>query len=303
MSMSFQLTDTFAVSQGLRFHYRRWTPTSPKEDQPALLLLHGLASALQIWDLVAPLLAERGYEVVALDQRGHGQSSQPEAGYDFATIIADDVAIIHQLGLTRYAIIGHSWGASVALEYASTHPAEVSALLLVEGGIGQLSAYPDWTRELAMERLAPPRFTGTPRATFLEYMKQGPLGKQWSPQLEDIFLHIVELRQDDTVAPRLAFENHLQIIGALWDQPTRALYQHVHCPITLVVAEPASSENQTDYQMQRNTDLTTLGQLYPEMTILRMQETIHDIPLQRPQELAEIIMSAVSRDAGSVPEN
>jgi hypothetical protein len=154
-----------------------------------------------------------------------------------------------------------------------------------------------------MERLAPPRFAGTPRATFLEYMKRGPLGKQWSPQLEDIFLHIVELRPDDTVAPRLAFENHLQIISALWDQPTHTLYQRVHCPITLVVAEPTSSENQADQQRQRNTDLTTLARLHPEITLLRMQETIHDVPLQRPQELAEIIMSAVSHDAGSVLEN
>jgi pimeloyl-ACP methyl ester carboxylesterase len=288
----------------LRFHYRRWTPTSPQEDRPVLLLLHGLASALNIWDLVAPQLAKHGYKVVAFDQRGHGESSKPEVGYDFATIVADDFAIMQQLGLTRYAIVGHSWGASVALEYAITHPAAVSVLLLVDGGTGQLSAYPQWTREQAMERLAPPRFAGTPRATFLEYIKQGPLGKQWSPQLENIFLHIVKLRPDDTVAPRLAFENHLQIIGALWDQPTHALYQRVSCPITLVVAEPATiDENRADFLTQRNIDLTTLAQLYPEITILRMQDTVHDVPLQRPQELAEIIIRAVSLDVGSVPEN
>jgi len=50
-------------------------------------------------------------------------------------------------------------------------------------------------------------------------------------------LHIVQLREDDTIAPRLDFENHLQIIGAMWDQPTLELYQRVHCPITLVIAE------------------------------------------------------------------
>ena len=298
MSLSFQPTDSFVVSQGLRFHSRRWTPTTAKEGQTALLLLHGLASSLHIWDFVAPVLASHGYSVIALDQRGHGQSAQPETGYDFATIVADDAAIVHQLGLTRYAIIGHSWGASVALEYATTFPAEVSALVLVDGATGQLSARPHWTRELVRERLAPPRFAGTKRSTFLEYIKQGPLGNQWSPQLEEIFLHIVELRPDDTVAPRLAFEHHLQIIGAMWDQPTQALYQRVSCPITLVVAEPATiSEEQADYFTQRNADLATLAQLCPEVTIRRMPETIHDIPLQRPQALAEIIMRAVSHDA------
>src|SRR5436305_11878549 len=133
MSLSFQPTDSFVVSQGLRFHSRRWTPTTAKEGQTALLLLHGLASSLHIWDFVAPVLASHGYSVIALDQRGHGQSAQPETGYDFATIVADDVAIMQQLGLARYAIVGHSWGANVALQYATMYPAEVCALVLVDG--------------------------------------------------------------------------------------------------------------------------------------------------------------------------
>jgi len=54
----------------------------------------------------------------------------------------------------------------------------------------------------------------------VSYIRSGPLGQQWTPQLEDIMLHIVQLRDDDTVAPRLDFENHLQVIGAMWDQPT-----------------------------------------------------------------------------------
>ena len=44
---------------------------------PPILLLHGLASAARIWDFVAPLLAEHGYVVTALDQRGHGESEKP----------------------------------------------------------------------------------------------------------------------------------------------------------------------------------------------------------------------------------
>lgn len=199
-----------------------------------------------------------------------------------------------QLGFTHYAIIGHSWGASVALSYAATHPEAVSALLLVDGGVGQLSAQSQWTREEVRARLAPPRFAGTPRTTFLERIKQGPLGKQWSPQLEEIFLHIIELRPDDTVAPRLAFENHMQIIDEMWEHPTHALYQHISCPITLIVAEPALiNDQQADYLKQRQTHLATLAQLYPAITIVHMPDTIHDIPLQRPQELTDILIRAL----------
>ena len=52
------------------------------------MLLHGLASTHRIWDLVAPLLAQ-DFSVVALDQRGHGESAKPDSGYDFGTVAAD----------------------------------------------------------------------------------------------------------------------------------------------------------------------------------------------------------------------
>jgi pimeloyl-ACP methyl ester carboxylesterase len=288
-------TDEFLTIHDLRFHYRHWMPPASVTTQFPLLLLHGLASALRIWDLVAPLLAERGHEVIALDQRGHGESAKPDKGYDFAMIVKDDAAIARELGLKRFGLVGHSWGASVALEYAATYPDEVSTLLLVDGANGQLSARSGWSREIAIERLAPPRFAGTSRTAFLERVKQGPLSQQWSEQLEEILLNIVELRSDNTVAPRLAFENHLQIIGSMWDQPTFSLYQRVRCPITLIVAEPpVVSETMADYFRERRAGLEQIQQLRPDITILHMADTIHDIPLQRPQELAEIILQAAN---------
>jgi len=254
-------------------------------------LLHGLASAAHIWDLVAPLLAARGYVVTALDQRGHGESDKPGSGYDFDTIVADDAAVIQALHIVRPIIVGHSWGALVALQYAAVHPEQVTALVMVDGGVGQLSLRPGWSREQAMKDLAPPRFAGTPRDTFLSYIKSGPLGQQWTPQLEDIMLHIVQLRDDDTVAPRLDFENHLQIIGAMWDQPTYDFYRRLRCPTTLILAEQKpTSETQQAFFRMRSEGLAYIQQLRPDIRVVRMPDTIHDIPLQRPAELAEEII-------------
>src|SRR2546430_4870110 len=116
--MSILPKDDFIPVNGLRLHYRRWSPAKPGPNLPPILLLHGLASAARIWDFVAPLLVERGYTVTALDQRGHGESDKPESGYNFATIIADDMAAMKALDIERPLVVGHSWGASVALEYA-----------------------------------------------------------------------------------------------------------------------------------------------------------------------------------------
>src|SRR5437764_5208327 len=235
--MSILPKDGFISANGLQLHYRRWSPPQADVNLLPILLLHGLASAARIWDFVAPLLAGRGYVVTALDQRGHGESDKPDPGYDFATIIADDAAALKALAIERPIIAGHSWGAMVALQYAATHVGNVSALVLVDGATNQFSLRPHWSREQAMIDLAPPRFAGTPRETFLSYFRSGPLGQEWTPQLEDTILHIVQLREDNTVAPRFSFNTHLKIISAMWDQPLFDLCAQVRCPIKLVVAD------------------------------------------------------------------
>jgi pimeloyl-ACP methyl ester carboxylesterase len=290
--MPIQPVDGFVAANGLRLHYRRWLPLEDRPELPPILLLHGLASAAHIWNLVAPLLAGRGYSVTALDQRGHGESDKPSSGYGYETIIADDADAIETLQIVKPVLVGHSWGASVALQYAATYPERVTALTLVDGATNQLSQRPGWTREQALIDLAPPRFAGTPRETFLSYFKGGPLGQQWTPELEDSVLHIVQLRDDDTVAPRLDFENHLQIIGAMWDQSTVELYSRVRCPLKLIVAEqqPTSEERQIFFA-RRNAGIERIQSILPSVQVVRMPDTIHDIPLQRPRELAEEIMS------------
>jgi pimeloyl-ACP methyl ester carboxylesterase len=256
-------------------------------------LLHGLASATPIWDLVAPLLAERGYVVIALDQRGHGESEKPNAGYDFATIVADDAAAVQALGIQHPVMVGHSWGAAVALQYAATYPNRLRALVLVDGATHQLSLRPGWSRDQAMQDLAPPRFAGTPRQVFLSRIRSGPLNELWTPQLEDIILHIVQLRDGDTVAPRLDFDNHLQIIGAMWDQPTFNLYQQVTCPITLIVAEQETFDPSYEaFLRMRREGIARIQALRPDIHLVLMSNTIHDIPLQRPMRLAEEIDNA-----------
>ncbi len=292
--------DGFVEANGIHLHYRRWTDATQTafiSEPRHILLLHGLASAARIWDFVAPLLAGHGYTVTAFDQRGHGESDKPESGYDFATIDADDAAAITALNITHPVIAGHSWGASVALQYAVTHPDDVAALVLVDGATNQLSLRSGWTRERALTELAPPRFAGTPRATFLSFFRSGTLGQQWSPELEDVVLHIVQLRDDDTVAPRLDFENHMKIVASMWDQPTFDLYRQAQCPITLVVAEQAPTNPAQDAFLQaKRQGVAQIETFNPRSRVVWLPDTIHDIPLQRPAQLAEEILRAAQND-------
>ena len=283
-------------AHGRRLHYLEWAGPPAVADGAAtpapLLLLHGLASAAHIWDLVAPTLA-RERRVVALDQRGHGLSDKPDDGYDFATIIADDLAAAEALGLgARFAVAGHSWGANVALELAARQPERVAALLLVDGGFGMLRERPGATWEQISRDLAPPRFTGTPRETFLGWVRSGIPNA--GPEIERIELNIVELRSDDTVAPRLSFERHMAILRAMWDEDADQLYAAIRAPTLYVLAEGLRADTDAEREdsflaaKRRGAALAQSRMTgAPSVEVVWMPDTIHDIPLQRPAALAE----------------
>jgi pimeloyl-ACP methyl ester carboxylesterase len=284
---------------GVRLHYREWVgPAAPVE--PPLLLLHGLASASRIWDLVAPRLAARR-RVVALDQRGHGLSDKPDDGYDFATIVADDAAALRALGLARPVVVGHSWGASVAVALAAAHPAQVAGVVLVDGGVTSFRDQPDWTWERVARELAPPDYAGTPRGRFIAGLRAGGFADFWQPALEEIILNIVELRPDGTVGPRLARANHLRILRAMWDEPVTDRLAALRCPVLAVLAEgPAGNARAAAWLEGKRRGAARLTERLPGATVRWLADTVHDVPLHRPAELAAMIEAfAAARAAGA----
>lgn len=101
---------------------------------PVLVLVHGLGGSGAHWQ---PQLAALGNarRVVAFDLRGHGRSDPAADGaYDVAAHAADLLAAVDALGLDRFVLAGHSFGAWVALEVAAAHPQRVLALALVDPG-------------------------------------------------------------------------------------------------------------------------------------------------------------------------
>jgi len=112
----------------------------------ALICCHGgpglwdmfgsLAGALRDGANGATGLLRDGARVIRWDQRGCGRSER-RGPYSVARSVADVDAVRSGLGLDRAALLGHSWGASLALRYALDHPERVSALIYVSGtGLG-----------------------------------------------------------------------------------------------------------------------------------------------------------------------
>jgi pimeloyl-ACP methyl ester carboxylesterase len=116
----------------LRLHFIR----TGHGDNPALLLLHGLTDHGRYWARTAAALANL-YDVVMLDQRGHGLSNQPTSGYSDEEMAADAAGVIEALALAPAAVLGHSMGGAVTTVLAGARPDLVSRAVLLDPVLNQ----------------------------------------------------------------------------------------------------------------------------------------------------------------------
>jgi esterase len=126
------VADELIEMRGLRFHFRDWR--SKQADAPNLVLLHGYTSHARSWDAFAEVMTDR-YRVLALDQRGHGETDWAAADQYGIDDMADDLTTFaHALGLRRFALCGLSMGGMVTMEYAGRRPDELAACVIVDIG-------------------------------------------------------------------------------------------------------------------------------------------------------------------------
>lgn len=97
-----------------------------------VVLIHGLRDHCRSWDALAHALAGDWY-VIAPDLRGHGDSDWTGMeGYTLPGYVADIADVVEALGLSRYAIVGHSLGGAIGLRLAAAFPDRVTALAGIE---------------------------------------------------------------------------------------------------------------------------------------------------------------------------
>ena len=274
---------------GVTLRVREW-PT----DRPPIVLAHGLASNSRIWDDVAARLADR-YHVVALDQRGHGESDRPTDGFTFDKVVADLAGVVETLGLDRPTLVGHSWGGNVVLAFAAAHPDRLRGLVLVDGGFIELSAQPGRTWERVRVEMAPPDLTHLTFDEFLERARGGDAGAYWSPTVEATYRTSFREGPDGRIRPSLRREDHLEILHALWEQRPSELFPQIAVPTAIVPARrPNATGRAAEMAPIRAKLVENAIAALPNGRLLWMEDTVHDIPLQRPAELAEAI-DAVAR--------
>jgi len=122
--------DELIELRGLRFHYRDWACSKP--DAQDLVLLHGYTGHARSWDVLAEAMST-DYRVLALDQRGHGETAwAPADAYGTPEMVADLEAFVAAMGLDGFVLLGLSMGGIVSMGYAGKQPPELAQLIIVD---------------------------------------------------------------------------------------------------------------------------------------------------------------------------
>ena len=282
------------VASGVTLAARAFPP--PRPDAPALLMHHGLASSQHIWDLMLPRLVPR-FWVVTFDARGHGESSKPSSGYGFDRTVEDLERVADSAGLGSSVVVGHSWGAMVALEAVVAHPSRFAGAVLVDGGLVPLGRTMDWPA--ARVRLAPPHLSGMPLDEFRGMMRTFFADAvDVTPDVEAIVLSVMRVDAAGRIHPRLSRANHLRILHAIWEQDPIALYRRLRTPVLGVLArmEDGGAEDRERLALKR--EAAREARAASRDARFTWIDGIHDLPLQHPATLAGRIARFVATVVG-----
>ncbi|MCP5270276.1 MAG: alpha/beta fold hydrolase [Burkholderiaceae bacterium] len=119
-----------------------------------VILLHGIGGGKAIWAGSVAALAAGGFDAIAVDLPGYGESQAVAPG-GMPVMALAVLATMDALGLDRAALVGHSMGGMVAQEVAAMAPQRVSALVLACTSPAFGKADGDWQAQFVASRLQP----------------------------------------------------------------------------------------------------------------------------------------------------
>ncbi len=121
-----------------------------EQDKLPVLLVHGFSSSIAAnwvntnW---VKFLNENGWRVIALDNRGHGNSQKfySRDEYSLSLMANDVIELLDYLEVARTHIIGYSMGARIAAGLAMKEPPRLERVILGGNGYGMIEGTGDWT--------------------------------------------------------------------------------------------------------------------------------------------------------------
>ncbi|QBD81140.1 alpha/beta hydrolase [Ktedonosporobacter rubrisoli] len=224
-----------------------------------LIFFNGLGATQAIWKSVIRHLTGQ-YQVVTFDFRGHGKATGAK-DYSFDSFLTDAEAVLAAWGKDKPLLVAWSMGADLAIRYAAAHPGSVGGILIIDGALpAQLIDDPEEVKRL----LHNPWMR-------LGFFALGLIGMGY------------QLSPDEQLTLNMQLDASRKLI--------LQVYEKLDCPVELILASKTAGEKGA-YASRINmlwlAAAERLASTYPALPI-HWLESIHQLPLKKPVELARAI--------------
>ena len=272
-------------SDGAAIHYLDWGGGGPP-----LILIHATGFLAALWRPIAERLASR-FRVVAVDQRGHGDSDPASDGYSFEGFASDLQRLIEALELEGALAAGHSSGGTTIVVHAAQHPGAIRRAVLIE----PILPRPEWFQRPpggrnpnAMAEAARKRRGVWPsREELFQSYRAKETFETWR---EDVLRLYVEEgtrdREDGQVELKCSPEVEAQFFDAVSDVRPWPMLPEMACPSLLLWG---AESHLLQFGMDRHVE-----EALPNARTALVADTTHFLPQERPDEVARLIEEFLS---------
>jgi len=277
--------DRFVIVQNHNIHY-----VEAGEGHP-ILLIPGAWSTYRYWNRVMPFLSKH-YKILALDYLGVGDSDKPRSGFAYTMEEQADViaGMIEELKISQVHIMGTSYGGGIALNLAARYPDRVAKIVTIEGNGMKHNKMPYRPMEgLLKWPLVGEVPISVARSGLLDrIIAKGVMGKAWRPLGDQEKEEIVEIvSQSNKTASRVSWYHISRTLITSKDFAEEA--KTIQVPILYLYGE------NSDYRDMAETNAEFLRTHASSVEVVRFKDGIHNLELQKPEEVAKFILDFLNR--------
>ena len=217
------------IARGIRFHVQRLAraeaavgPSPLVPCHPSVVFVHGLFidNLSSLYYSLANPLAQAGADAILFDLRGHGLSDRTPAGYTLDNSVEDLFGVVDGLGIDDPVhVVGHSYGASVALRAGLRHPERLAGLTLIEPHCADTDDGGSWVDDVADALTAIALCSETLALPADDEVPAAAVRKLRAIRTANAFLNATTMIEDVASSPRFTGAELADL-----DVPTMAVY-------------------------------------------------------------------------------
>lgn len=281
------MKDFNVMIEDYNVHYYEWG----KHNKSTIVCLHGLGNSGAVYFELAEYLEDK-YHILSFDNPGHGGTSPfvHEDDYLFSNLAQWYDRVFQQVLKEPFYILGHSWGADIALHYTKKFPNKVNGVILLDGGY----TFPDFQEDMTFAKV----YDG-----WNHYMDYSSVFDNWEDVLREYQQYTNRWNKKiEQMVATLFFKNEkyklisskftvLSIFKAFFKESFTTAYPYIKSPLILIHATLPK-----DLTNARIAGITKLKQNINDVTIVSMEDTGHMVHWDNPKEVAKEIHNWVNQN-------